>query len=485
MQSQRIIFTKLVRDVVGPPPLICPAGTPLSQALDDMINRRESSAIVVDAGGRIAGLITENDIARRVAFRLSPEAPVDAAMTWPVMSVPAEDFLYRAVARMRRLNLRHMPVVDSAGRPIGMLDLDRAMAAATDRLMGQIDSLTQESTLEGLATTKRAQAEVAGELLADNLPAPDIQALITDINHDIHRRILEALIAKMKHEGWGDPPVGFTLLIMGSGGRGENFLFPDQDNGFMLGDYPDDDHNRIDAYFIALAERFNQQLDQVGFPLCKGHVMARNPLWRKTHRQWREQIEIWAQRRTPAAILFSDIMFDFMPIWGPPEPAVDLRQFATKTLKAYPALLSMMCQDETKLSVALGFFGRIVTDAAGEHPGRVDLKLRGTMPLVASVRLWSLKEGVPETGTLARLSALTERTIISRDVQATLAAAFAHVTFLLLRQQLADFAAGRKVGNYVDPDELSRWEKSRLRDSLRAIENFRKETRAAFTGAVF
>jgi signal-transduction protein with cAMP-binding, CBS, and nucleotidyltransferase domain len=145
----------------------------------------------------------------------------------------------------------------------------------------------------------------------------------------------------------------------------------------------------------------------------------------------------------------------------------------------------MMCQDETKMSVALGFFGRIVTQSTGEHPGRVDLKLRGTMPLVAAVRLWALKEGVSETSTLARLAAIAARGIVSRDEAAALSAGFAHVTFLLLRQQLADYQAGRRVGNHVDPDQLSKWDKDLLRDALRAIEHFRVETRSAFTGAVF
>ena len=31
---------------------------------------------------------------------------------------------------------------------------------------------------------------------------------------------------------------------MGSGGRGESYLFPDQDNGFILADYPDAEHTR-------------------------------------------------------------------------------------------------------------------------------------------------------------------------------------------------------------------------------------------------
>lgn len=485
VRSQIAIFTKLTRDFMRPARVVCPSGTPVGEVVAAMAAARDSSALITDGADVVAGIFTEQDAARRVIFQMGPETPIDVVMTRPVATVTADDFLYRAVARMRRLGLRHMPVVDPAGRPVGMLDLHDAMAAASATMAAQIDRLTQESSIEGLGRTKQAQAELARDLLADNIPAPEIQALVTDINQDIHRRVLDSAIAEMADEGWGDPPVPFTLLIMGSGGRGESFLHPDQDNGFILADYPDADHTRIDAYFVALAERFTKKLDLVGFPLCKGNVMATNPLWRKTESQWKHQFGYWAERRTPVAILFADIFLDFRAIWGPTAPADALRRHVIEVLRAYPVLLSLMCEDETSRSVALDFFGRIRRDKSGDHPGRVDLKMQGTLPLVASARLWALKYGVAETGTLARVAALAEKGVIDRNDNDELVAAFGHVTFLLLRQQLADFHAKRKVGNFVDPDALSRRERDLLRQSLRAIDGIRKRVRADLIGAVW
>src|SRR5690606_3020669 len=186
-------------------------------------------------------------------------------------------------------------------RPVGRLDLIEALRAASERRIGQIDRLANEPSVEGLAHTKAAQIALAAELLADHVPAPEIQGLITEINLDIHRAVLEASIDELAADGWGPPPLPFTLLVLGSGGRGENFLHPDQDNGFILADYPDEEHGRIDPWFIALAERFTRQLDAVGFPFCKGNVMATNPLWRKSAPQWRHQFGLWAVRRSPGA----------------------------------------------------------------------------------------------------------------------------------------------------------------------------------------
>lgn len=483
-RSQTAIFGKRVGDFMRPSVMTMPADRPIAEVVAAMAGAGRSSAVLVDPAGRVAGILTERDVTRRVATQTSRDAPVSGFASRPVHTVKADDHLYRAVAFMRRLNLRHLPVVDDSGRPIGMVNLIDAISMAADRLLRQIGRLTRESTLEGMAEVKHAQIEIASELLEDNLPAPEIQALITDVNHDIHRQVLDGAVRALGDAGWGEPPVPFTLLIMGSGGRGENFLYPDQDNGFIVSDYPDDEQGRIDPYFIALAERFNDDLDRVGFPLCKGHVMARNPLWRKTESQWREQVTLWARRRSPVAVLFADIFFDFRGIAGPPEAAHGLRRHVTEVLKAYPGLLTSMIEDETNKHVALGWFGRLVTDESGQSPGRIDLKMRGTMPLVASVRLWALKMGVPETGTLARTAALAANGTIGRDDADELMAAFHHVTFCLLRQQLADFRAGRQVGNFVDPEVLLRREREQLRSALRAIERFRTETRSHFTGGM-
>ena len=72
----------------------------------------------------------------------------------------------------------------------------------------------------------------------------------------------------MLDEGLGEPPVPFSTVIMGSGGRDENFLYPDQDNGLILQDYEDEQHSVVDPFFVEFSERMTKMLNNVGFPLC-------------------------------------------------------------------------------------------------------------------------------------------------------------------------------------------------------------------------
>jgi signal-transduction protein with cAMP-binding, CBS, and nucleotidyltransferase domain len=485
VQSQTVIFSRLVRDFMRAAPLACPPGMPVAELIQRMAAAAASSALVLDGEGRIAGIVTEQDVTRRIAYKVPGEAPVEAVMSRPVLAVPSEEYLYRAVARMRRHGLRHMPVVDGAGRPIGSLDLHDALAATSAQLMRQIDGLTQDSTVPGLKEVKAAQIQLAGELFDDGLPAPEIQGLLTDINRDIYRRIVDLALAEMADQGWGRPPAAFDALIMGSGGRGESFLFPDQDNGFVIADYPDGEHTAIDAFFIELAQRMTRDLDAVGLPLCQGFVMATNPLWRKTLTQWRAQTAQWATRRSEQAVLNADIFFDFQPVWGEGRLARDLRAHVARLARTSREMLQAIAVDEGYHRVALGFFGGLTTERGDAgHRGEINLKHEGTMPLVEAIRLMALAEGVEETATLARIDRLHRKGVLRRDEQDYLVGAFGHIAFLLLRQQLADLRAGKKPGNFVPVEALSERERDILIDSLKAVDLFRKRVRGDLTGQI-
>ena len=486
MQSQIRIFSQRVADYLRPAPVILGAETEIVQVVGRMTAGKASSALIVDGEGRLTGIVTEQDVTRRAAFSCTGTEPASAVMTRPVRSVAASDYLYLAIASMRRFGWRHMPVVDDEGRPCGMLDLHDALAIAGEQTLRHVDRIAHDGSLEGLREIKAAEVDLAEDLFADNVPAPEVQALLTDINRDIHRRVLAGALRDMEVDGYGPPPVDFAAIIMGSGGRGESFLFPDQDNGFILDDYPDARHTEIDAFFIELAERFTQALDAIGFPYCRGYVMATNPVWRKTRSQWRHQLIIWGRKRSAIATQLSDIFFDFRGFWGPEAWISELREAALAMAGSGSAFLHVLAGEATRHDVALGWFGRFVTEhEKPEHKGKIDLKHAGTLPLVSSVRVMALGHGIGEVSTLARIAALKEQEVFSADDADYFDGAFRQVTHLLLRQQLADFKAGNQVGNYMPPRRMRKRERDLLIDSLKAIRSLAERVRLEFRGEVF
>lgn len=462
------------------------AGTSCADMISHLAAVKASGALVVDASGRPIGIITEQDIARRITYKIPGETPVESVMTSPVVTIGHNEYLYHAIAWMRRHNLRHLPVTDRAGRLAGMLYLHDALAAASQGLMHQIDILTQQGTIEGLKQVRNAEVELAEQLFAENLPAPDIQQLLTQINNDLYRRLEESHLRQMEEEGWGDLPVKATTIVMGSGGRGENYLFPDQDNGFIIENYPDSEHNQIDTYFLELAERLCRDLNAIGIPYCNGYCMAINPLWRKTLPQWIEQITLWGRKSNFVAIRLADIFFDFQPVWGNPDLAAELRATVTDMVRNNHFFLKQMFQDQADHNVALGFFGGFTTEKEKrEFRGQINLKYTGTIPLVEGVRLLALREGVEETSTLERIRALHDNGALSVNEHEDLSSAFHLITDILLRKQISDFKAKKRVNYYTDPKSLVKRDRLMLLESLKAIDNFRKRVRMEFTAEVF
>jgi len=482
-----------VAEAMAPPPPLLPAATAtLGEAVAALAAARCSAVLAVDATGCPAGILTEQDVARRVAFRLPPEAPLAAAMSTPVIGCGAADGLWRAVALMRRHHLRHLPVLGPDGACIGLLHRAETVAAASGRLLAHLDALGAAED----AAVKQAQAGIAASLLAEGVPAAEVVALVSEVNLDLHRRIAARALAAQA----GPPPVPCTLLVMGSIGRGESLLRPDQDNGLIIGDYPDAAHGPVDAWFRGFAETLNQALDRAGFPLCTGGVMARNPLWRKRPGEWEAQFALWARRRSGAALLFADIAADLrgvaeilpegdegrlLPVAvGETAAATQLRARLAHHLGGTPALLAALAQQDRRLRVGLTLWGGFADDEAG--PGqRTDLKLHGLMPLVAAARLGALQRKVAATGTPSRLAALGVAGLVTTAEAERLHTAFETLIGALLRQQVEDCLAGRLPGTLVDTGALGRAERLRLRDALRAVRGFAGTIFAGATGALW
>lgn len=480
------IFWKHAGDLVAHTPIILSLKDNCGHAVNALCVARASAGIIVDDDRNIAGIITEQDVVRKLAYRVPEDTPLKDVMSKPVRTIAADDYLYHAIAVMQRYGLHHIPVLDGNQHPIGMLHLADGLAAIAPQRLAQVDLLSQEDTINGLREVKAVQADIARQLFLENIPASHILGVLTHINNGIYRSLIKANIAAMADEGLGAPPVRFAVIIMGSGGRRESYLYPDQDNGFILEDYPDKDHDRIDGWFIELAERVTQQLDQVGIPLCNGYVMAVNPLWRKTISQWRAQTTGWIKKQTPMAIRFADIFFDFQWVYGHKPFVDDLQQHISKTVKNAHGFLRQLYHDDSGIGVPLGWFGRLktITDDP-EHKGQLALKHAGLLPMIQSVRLLALKAGIRETSTLGRIAELKASGMLSTDLADELEGAYANMSYILLRHQLDASEAGRPLDYFVTAASLTRRERRLLVNGFKAIQDVMEKTKYEISGEIF
>jgi CBS domain-containing protein len=488
LQTDVALFGDRVDDAMeAPPPLV--AETLSCRDLVATLARADAScAIVIDDRQAPRGIVTEQDIVRRAAYAVDGGEPCVRIMTSPVHTVACGDPLYRAVGRMLELGLRRTPVLNVEGRVCGLLDLSRALPRVCGRVLRHFRGLGGggDDDPQAARAAREAQAPLVEELLARQADAHEIQALLTRLNDDVYIRLADRRIALLESQGHGRAPTDFCLLLMGSGGRAENYLAPDQDHGLVLADYPDADHDRIDGWFQRFSEGLIEDLELADFPRDVGHVMCSNPLWRKTLSQWRTQIRIWARTLATVSIRLGDVFYDFRPVSGNLQLGLELRASLQELAAATPSLLRAMVDEHRDHGVGLGLFGRFVTMERGSaHHGHINLKHTAILPLITAVRVLALKHRVAVTGTLARLEALRDLEVIDQARFDSLKRAHGILSALVLRHQLAQVRTGETPDYYVHPGELDRAQGRSLRHALRSVRRLREQVRTDITGQVF
>lgn len=87
--------------------------------------RRTGAVILVNEEGRLAGLFTDSDLARLLERRREGQLdrPVSEVMTRDPLTVTADLLLRDAVEILSTRKLSELPVIDSDGWPIGLIDI--------------------------------------------------------------------------------------------------------------------------------------------------------------------------------------------------------------------------------------------------------------------------------------------------------------------------------------------------------------------------
>jgi len=123
-------ITEVLRFRVGENLPLIPMAATVREALRQAdIGRRPGAMLMVDESGLLAGLFTDGDL-RRLVLR-DPNAldqPIASVMTLRPRVLRADQLVREAVALVQEFRPDEIPVVDEAGRPIGLVDVQDLIA---------------------------------------------------------------------------------------------------------------------------------------------------------------------------------------------------------------------------------------------------------------------------------------------------------------------------------------------------------------------
>lgn len=105
-------------------PVTVPGDADLGVAMKEMITRHVGAVLVTEPDGQLSGILTERDFLTKVAGTVGFDAlPVSRFMTRKPETVTPADPLAFALGKMAGGGYRHLPVVDDAGRPVGVISV--------------------------------------------------------------------------------------------------------------------------------------------------------------------------------------------------------------------------------------------------------------------------------------------------------------------------------------------------------------------------
>ena len=221
-----------------------------------------------------------------------------------------------------------------------------------------------------------------------------------------------------------------------------------------------------DVYFKALATFVCDGLDEAGYFYCPGVMMATTDRWRQPLRIWREYFQGWIQKPDPMAQMLASVMFDLRAIGGEADLFSGLQKDILENASKNSIFVAHMVSNSLKHTPPLGLFRGFATERSGEHKNAIDLKHNGVVPVVDLGRIYALQGQTTQVNTFARLTAAIETGAVSHSGGRDLIDAYDVIAETRLIHQAAQIRRGEKPDNFMNPTDLSEFERSHLRDAF-------------------
>lgn len=112
--------------------------------------RRTGAVMLIDQAGKLSGIFTDSDLARLLERcedgRL--DLPICQVMTRRFHTIDSGSLLPKATELMAMLKISELPVIDSDGSPLGLIDLTDLVGMVTPPTIKAVDSLSNQEVAE-------------------------------------------------------------------------------------------------------------------------------------------------------------------------------------------------------------------------------------------------------------------------------------------------------------------------------------------------
>ena len=445
-----------IGDVYIHPPIYVTAETSIHQTALAM-KANKTNSVLVRWGDEI-GIVTATDLREAaIVQRRSLDAPIGTLATYDLIGMAPDDFLFNALLRMTHHNINRLVIRDGATIHgiLEQIDLLSYLSNHSHLIALQIE---RAQSRDELKWASQDLVNVIRDLHHQGTKIRYIMQLVSELNKKVLRKLFELLA----------PPElldNACLLVLGSEGREEQVLKTDQDNALILRDgFTHPDLERI-------THEFTDCLIDFGYPRCPGNIMVSNPYWAKSVAAFKNELFEWIVRPTSESFLQFAIFFDAMSVAGDDNLLRHVKDHMYRLLSDHRSFYSQFAKATVAFETPLGFFTNFVME---KNRNELDLKKGGIFPIVHGIRSLALEYRLPQSNTVDRITALSQRNLFRSSFGTELIEVFTHLSTLRVKAGLNKIQQGLPQDNYLNPNELNKLERELLRDSFKIVNEFKK-----------
>ncbi|WP_419810198.1 DUF294 nucleotidyltransferase-like domain-containing protein [Bacterioplanoides sp.] len=416
-----------------------------------------------DDDGQVVGIITDRDLRVRVlAAGLPLSTQAGDIMSPDMVMIDDNAYVFEAMLLMLRQNVHHLPIVHRY-KPIGVVALSDIVQHESQNSLLFVRSIFLQNSVDDLAKLSEQLPNIFVRMVNEDANSHMIGSAMAVIGRSFKQRLLE-----LAEESLGPPPIPYCFLALGSMARDEQLIVTDQDNAIILDNsYDEALHGE---YFYQLAKFVCDGLAACGYKYCDGGIMAKNPEWRLTLKQWQQQFSDWMENPSPKALLHSSIFFDLDGVHGKEKWADQLTGFIARKAKQSPKFLAYLARNSLNRTPPLGFFKGFVMEQDGRHNNSINLKRRGTAPLSDVIRVHSLAIGSRAQNSFERLDDIIRANLLPPGKGRDLSDALEYIAMVRIRHQALDIERGDEADNNIEPDNLSTFERRNLKEAFQVLD---------------
>lgn len=463
--SARLLFGTRLGELVHREPLACGPDTTAREAAR-LMRREFESSVIVKQDGEVVGILSDADLRNNLVAEAAPtETPVEKIMSRHVLTLRADAPVFKALMEMMNHRAGHVVVVGDGTRPLGVVtDQDIARTQGSSPLF-VIERIEMAGTVAELA---RIRADAVGLLInldRQGVSPEDLISINTEVNDRLISRALRLVETELRE---GLPETGVDLpwawMSLGSEGRGEMSVLTDQDNALIYADpATPEEAEKAELWFGSLAERANLALAEVGFALCKGDVMARNPKWRRSLGDWKRVFRGWILSPEAQTLMEAGIFFDLRGLYGDMALVGRLKATISEALREERRFLPMLANNALSSRPPSSLLSRFVPRRPGGNRDTIDIKRRGLRPLVDIARIFAMQlDYLDSANTIDRLQYATRALPeVARTAENALEA-YRYLSEFRFRRHLRAVERGEMPENGVSLSTLNETQRNML-----------------------